>query len=135
MEPIQELKNAVRKFREVDDELRVINKTVYQKREERKILELEISDILKDPQFQAINKLKIDEDGSTISIKRPETWSKPWSLSQKELLEYLKKYMIHRLHLSEDDAESTYRWIIEEKKKTLLASEYSFTRKVSEEDE
>ena len=82
---MNDLKNCIKQYREIDDEIRDLNKQVYDKRDARKIVELEIADIIRDPQFNSIKKIKLEEDGSTISFKRPNEWVKPWSLSQKDL--------------------------------------------------
>ena len=46
---MQDLKGCIKQYKTVDDELRALNKEVYDLREKRKMLEVEISDILRDP--------------------------------------------------------------------------------------
>lgn len=88
---MEELKTCVRRYRDLDNQIREINKNVGTLRERRKIVELEIGDFLKSPQFSQHNILAL-EDGSRINVQRPQQWSKPWSLSKKSLGEHLVNY-------------------------------------------
>jgi hypothetical protein len=128
-----DLKSCIKQYREIDDELRELNRQVFKKRDDRKVVELEIADIIKDPKYNASKKIKLEEDGSTISFKRPNEWVKPWSLSQKDLKDLATQYFTKNGHLNADDL---VKFIIETKKQTLVASEFSFTRTVpGEQDE
>jgi hypothetical protein len=128
-----DLKSCIKQYREIDDQLRELNKRVYEKRDARKIVELEIVDIIRDPKYNAIKKIKLEEDGSTISFKRPNEWVKPWSISQKDLKDLVGQYFTKNGPLNPDEL---VKYIIETKKQTLVASEFSFTRTVpGEQDE
>lgn len=130
---MNDLKNCIKQYREIDDEIRDLNKQVYEKRDARKTVELEIADIIRDPQFNAIKKIKLEEDGSTISFKRPNEWVKPWSLSQKELKELATQYFAVAGQLS---ADGLVKFIVDTRKQSLVATEFSFTRTVpGEQDE
>ena len=130
---MNDLKNCIKQYRQIDDEIRDLNKQVYEKRDARKTVELEIADIIRDPQFNSIKKIKLEEDGSTISFKRPNEWVKPWSLSQKELKELTTQYFAGSSQLS---ADGLVKFIIETRKQSLVATEFSFTRTVpGEQDE
>ena len=129
-EAINDLRRCVKQYRAVDDEIRELNKTVYSKREDRKVIEMEMTDLMKLPQFGDIDKLKIDDDGSTIKIGRPGGYSKPWSLSKKELKTLLESYFVpgHRM-----DAESCFNFILEERQRALVAKDFDFSRVIPEE--
>jgi uncharacterized protein YllA (UPF0747 family) len=130
---MNDLKNCIKQYREIDDEIRDLNKQVYEKRDARKTVEQEIAVIIRDPQFNAIKKIKLEEDGSTISFKRPNEWVKPWSLSQKELKELATQYFTVA---GEFNAETLVKFIIDTRKQSLVATEFSFTRTVpGEQDE
>lgn len=130
MAALEQLKSSVRKYRDVDNELRELNKTVYDKREERKCIELEISDVLKLPQFQGFDKLKIDEDGSTIRIKRPETFEKPWSLSKKEMKALLEEFFAGPLP---KNADACFEYVVSRRRRDLVSGEFEFTRVIPNE--
>jgi hypothetical protein len=110
----------VRKYRNLDDELKELNAKVYKLREDKKFVENEMSDILRRANFQNLHKLEIQDDGSYIKIQRPETWSKPWSLSQKELKDLLSSYT--------GPISDLFRWIVERKKQDMISKEFAFKR-------
>lgn len=127
-----ELVQCVRKYRILDDKLKELNKDVYKLREDRKILEMEMSDLLKVPQFATINKLEINDDKSVIKIQRPDMWSKPWSLSAKELKNLLEEYF---KTVGPYNAEGAHAFIVDRRKSDLVSSEFSFNRiSVAEDD-
>jgi hypothetical protein len=130
MAALEQLKHCVRKYREIDNELRDLNKQVYDKRETRKCVELEISDVLKLPQFQSFDKLKIDEDGSTIRIKRPETYEKPWTLSKKELKALLDEFFAGPLPKNSD---ACFEYVVSRRRRDLVGGEFEFTRVIPNE--
>ena len=76
-------------------------------------------------------KLKIEDDGSTIKIQKPETYSKPWNLSKKDLQSILGSYFAST---SMPNAQSCYDYICNDRKAKLVATEFAFTRIVAEED-
>jgi hypothetical protein len=119
----RDLVKAVRKYRAYDDELKDLNAKVHKLRENKKFVENEMSDILRRANFQNLHKLEIQDDGSYIKIQRPQTWSKPWSLSQKELKDLIGSYT--------GPISDLFRWIVERKKQDMVAQEFSFKRIMS----
>ena len=119
----RDLVKAVRKYRAYDDELKELNAKVHKLRENKKFVENEMSDILRRANFQNLHKLEIQDDGSYIKIQRPQTWSKPWSLSQSELKDLIGSYT--------GPITDLFRWIVERKKQTMVAQEFSFKRIMS----
>jgi len=130
-EAIRDLKRCVKQYREVDDKLRALNREVFDKREARKIVEMELADLMKVEGFAEFRKLKIEEDGSTITIQRPQEWSKPWSLSKKDLKDLLERYFNSTNSPSADKA---FEFITEAQKNKLTATDFNFSRVVPEED-
>jgi phage pi2 protein 07 len=129
---MEDLKRCIKQYREVDDQLRELNRQVYWKRDMRKLVESEIAEIIKAPEFQNFKKVKVEEDGSTITIKRPNEWTKPWSLSQKELKELLNQYFAVSNNINADEL---FKYIIETKKQALVSGDYSISRVVPGENE
>jgi alpha-acetolactate decarboxylase len=123
----RDLVKAVRKYRNYDDELKTLNTKVYKLREDKKFVEIEMGDILRRANFQNLHKLEIQDDGSYIKIQRPETWSKPWSLSQKELKDLTASYFASRTAQTLT-ADGMFQWIVEHKKRDMVAREFSFKR-------
>ena len=130
-EAINDLKRCVKQYRDVDNEIRLLNKNVYDKRETRRIVQMEMADLARLPQFASVDKLKIDDDGSYIRIQRPETYAKPWSLSKKELIDLNMAYFASTTTPTADGC-STF--IIEHRKRSLIGKEFEFTRITTDDD-
>jgi hypothetical protein len=86
----ENLRAAVARYAALDDELQELNRQVYQRREARSIIEMEIGDILRSPAYSTFNKLSVGN--SEIAVKRPQQWSNPWSLSKGALMRYGTQY-------------------------------------------
>jgi hypothetical protein len=127
----RDLVKCVRNFRSIDDKLKDLNKQVYKLREDRKFIENEMSDILKRTNFQGISKLEIQDDGSFIKIQRPESWNKPWSMSTKDLQNKIQDYF---KQTTRPTAEECFKFIVETKKKELVAKDFAFTRVLALQD-
>jgi len=124
------LKQYLRNYREIDNELRDLNKTVYEKRDARKEVEKHITQILERQEFVEYNKLKLEDDGSVFRIQRPNNWNKPWALSQKELQKLLDEYFQSN---STKNSEECFKFICERRKKDLVATEFNVTRVLPDE--
>ena len=127
-----QLRELTKDYRKYDDELRALNSRVYELREVRKNVEVLMIDILKKDEFKTFNKLKINEDGSTIKIQRPQTWTKPWNISQKDLRGLIDAYFESAINPNPTDC---YNFILAQKKSSLIADEFCITRTVANENE
>jgi predicted nuclease with TOPRIM domain len=120
-----ELVACVRKYRALDDRLKTLNQETHKLREDRKIIEMDMSDLLRTPEFATISKLEINDDQSVIKIQRPDMWSKPWSLSAKDLKTHLENFWKTPLPKT---PESCYNYIVDKRKNELVSTEFSFNR-------
>jgi hypothetical protein len=127
---MQELKDCIRRYRDTDNDISLLNKTIYSLREKRKILEVELGSILVQPQFSGYEKLGLEDDGSVIRIQRPNSWSKPWSLSKKDLQESVTTYFASN---QTPTAEGCLEFIFQQQKTKLVATDFNFTRIVKNE--
>ena len=123
---MEDLRTTMRSYRQLDDAIRELNKQVGPLREQRKIKELQLGDILKSPEFQAFNMLKVEDDGSTIKVHRPNTWYKGWSLSKRDLQNYLDHYFENAGPRA--NREDCFTFIVEQQKRSSLADEFKITR-------
>ena len=126
---VSKLRQLTSDYRAYDNELRELNTRVYDLREARKGVEILMVDILKQDAFKEYNKLKIEDDGSIIKIQRPQTWNKPWSISQKELKTLLEAYFDSTTNSNSTDC---YNYILSTKKASLIADEFAISRTVAE---
>lgn len=127
---IEELKACVRRYRDIDNQIREVNKNVNILRERRKITELEISDYLKIPKFSQHNVLAL-EDGSRIKVQRPTQWSKPWSLSKGELSRVLDAYFGST---NQPNSADCLKFIVNKQKQDSVSNEFKLTRIIEDEN-
>lgn len=117
------LKLHLREYREIDNEIRDLNKELYEKRKIRTAVEQNITQILVQPQFDEYKKLKLEDDDSYFRIQRPNTYQKPWSLSKTDLKTLLTEYF---QSTKTPNAEDCNKYICEKRK--IMATEFSITR-------
>jgi hypothetical protein len=127
---MEELKTCIKKYQSIDDKLKVLNKSVYSLREDRRCLELELTDLVQLPEFAPIKKFEIN-DGSHLIVGKPGEWNKPWSLSKKDLAELTERYFNSAVTPT---AKGLTEFIVNEKKKSLVGTDFTFVRVVPEED-
>ncbi len=127
-----ELKNCLNQYRNLDDQLRQLNKLTYDLREKRKIVELEMSDILKAPQMSQVGVLKLENDNSSIKIQRPGTYYKPWSLSKKDLQNYIDHYFENAGQYA--NRKDCFDFIVQQQKQNSVESDFKFTRNIQNEN-
>jgi hypothetical protein len=121
----RDLVSCVRKYRAYDDHLKKLNNAANDVREKKKIVELEMGDILARPTFSHLHKLDISDDKSFIKISRPGQYSKGWSLSTRDLTTYLQEYFAKP---GPKTAEDCAKYIIDKRRAELVSSDFSFSR-------
>jgi hypothetical protein len=118
------LKSRLESYRDVDKRITALNAEVHTLRNGRKVLEVEMAEILRDQQFHSFNEVRLSDDGSVIKIQRPNQWSKAWTLSKKDLQSYLKEYFEST---RSPNADECFNMIVDKKTKALVATEFAFT--------
>lgn len=129
-DPKLQLKNCLQKYRDLDDKVREVNKVVHTLREQRKIVEFEMSDLLKVPQFSNVGVLRLENDNSVIKIQRPGTYLKPWSLSKRDLQNYIDHYFETAGHHA--NRKDCFDFIVQQQKENSVETDFKFTRNVPE---
>lgn len=127
-----ELKERLRVYRELDDQIREINKTVNGLREQRKSVEFEMADLLKSPALLNVGVLKLENDNSTIRIQRPGTYVKPWSLSKRDLQNYIDHYFENAGQRA--NREDCFAFIVQQQKMNSVETDFKFVRTIPTEN-
>lgn len=127
-----ELKSCLKKYRDADDQLRQVNKLASELRERRKIVEFEMADILKQPQMAQVGVLKLENDNSMIKIQRPGTYNKSWSLSKRDLQNYLDHYFENAGQ--SPASRSCFDFILQQQKNDSIETDFKFTRNIPSEN-
>ena len=119
-----ELKAQMTKYILVDNALQEANARSLELRKEKKGTEEFLALLLQYPEVENINTLKNDA-GDTIKVQRPGTWNKGWTLSKKELESMLNTYFDSSV---QPNARECFDFIVEENKKSMISSDFSFSR-------
>jgi hypothetical protein len=125
MDDLSKLKQHLKEYRDVDDKIRTLNEQLNGLREKRKTNELILTELLSHPKFVGFDKLKLEDDGSTIRIQRPQHWNKPWVLPKSTLHTYLQQYFATT---AGPTADSCFAYIEQQQKRALVSNEFSLTR-------
>jgi len=129
----RDLVKAVRKYREYDDKQKELNKEVYKLREAKKLVEEEMAGILKRGPFATLNRLELAGDQSHIEIRRPGTYNKAWSYSQKDLETDAADYFLGSGG-TRAEAKAYVEFVKSRKKAGLVSGDFSFKRVVNVDD-
>jgi hypothetical protein len=127
-----ELKDRLKVYRDLDNQIREVNKVVYDLREKRKMVEYQMVDILKDPQFSSIGMLRLENDNSTIRIQRPGTYSKSWSMSKRDLQNYIDHYFENAGPTA--NCRDCFEFIVQQQKQNAVETDYKITRIIPNEN-
>jgi hypothetical protein len=124
---MDEFRTTVARYTELDNRIRQLNKEVLPLREQRKIVELELVDILKTPAFAQTKNFQFQ--GSTFTAKEPGTWRGTWYLNQSDLRNDLVTFWTSGKPMS---SESCFDHIVEKVRWRTRATEWQITRRVPE---
>lgn len=127
-----ELKNCLKQYRDIDNSVREVNKLVSELREKRKIVEFEMADILKHPEMSQVGALRLENDNSVIKIQRPGTYTKAWSMSKKDLQNYIDHYFENSGQQS--NRKDCFEFIVQHQKADAVETDFKFTRNVPTEN-
>ena len=119
------LKSRFESYCQIDNQIQTLNKDVHSLRTERKKVESEMARLLQDPGMDGYSEIRMTTDNSTIQIQRPNQWSKAWTLSKKDLQSGLNEYF---QKTRSPNAEECFKHIVDNKTKTLVSTEFAFTR-------
>lgn len=121
---LDKLKNHLRSYSKIDNELQDLNKKIYDLRTERRDVETHMASILSGADFAQIDKIQLTEDNSFVKIQRPG-WNKPWSISKKELTTSIESYF---KDTTTPNANDCYAYIVKAQRDKLTSTDFNFTR-------
>lgn len=119
------LKPVLSRYIEVSKRLNEINAKAKELREQRQSIELDLAAAYNESRLkQAPLPGKIDLNASQMvfAVKQPGEWKKGWTLSKKQLEQYL-------IEILPEHGEDVMREIVMRHDRTLVANDYAFDLK------
>jgi hypothetical protein len=123
------LKPVLSRFLEINKRLSDVNARARDLREQRQSVELDLIAVYNESRIKEPLPDKIDLKTSQMvfQVKKPGEWKKGWTLSKKQLAEYL-------IQILPEHGEDVMREIVRLHERTLVSNEYSFDLKSVAED-
>lgn len=121
------LASPLRRYVDLTKRLTDVNAKARELREERQSVELDLAAIYAE-QRELPQKIALNQSKLFFFVKKPGEWKKGWTLSKKQLEEYLRDIL-------PEHGEDVMREIVVRHERKLLATDYSFDVKPFGEDE
>jgi hypothetical protein len=123
---METLASPLKRYVEVTKKLNEVNAKARDLREERSSVELDLVAAYGEA-TELPTKIELNQSKMIFVVKKPLEWKKGWTLSKKQLEEYL-------LEILPEHGEDVFREIVRRHEPKLTAKEYSFDLKsISEE--
>lgn len=121
------LKPVLSEYLEVNKRLTELNSKAGDLRDQRRSLELDLAAVYSEARMKEPLPEKIELNASHLvfQVKKPGEWKKGWTLSKKQLHDYL-------LEILPEHGEDVMREIVRRHEPKLTANDYSFELKPME---
>ena len=120
------LKTYISRYLDVNRKISEINSRANDLRDQRRTVELDLAAAYTEHR-DLPEKIELNQSKMVFVVKKPLEWKKGWTLSKKQLEEYL-------LDILPEHGEDVFREIVRRHEPKLVAKEYSFDLKpISEE--
>lgn len=118
------IKPVLSKYLEVNKKLSEVNARASELRDQRRTVELDLAAAYGEARYKEPlpDKIELKQSHLVFQVKKPGEWKKGWTLSKKQLQEYL-------LEILPEHGEDVMREIVRRHEPKLTATEYSFDLK------
>jgi hypothetical protein len=116
------LKPSLSRYIEISKKLNEVNANAKNLREERQSVELDLTAAYAESRDTLPDKIELKQSHMIFHVKKPGEWKKGWTLSKKQLQEYL-------LEILPEHGEDVLKQIVLRHEPKLLATDYSFDLK------
>jgi hypothetical protein len=120
---MESLKPVLTQYLEVNKRLADVNARANELRDERRTLELDLAAAYAEAPLP--DKIELKQSHLVFQVKKPGEWKKGWTLSKKQLHEYL-------MDILPEHGEDVMREIVRRHEPKLTATDYSFELKPME---
>jgi hypothetical protein len=117
------LKPVLPRYISVSKKLNELNAEAARLRDEKKSLELDLAAVYGTTNEELPNKIELTSSQMIFQVKRPNEWKKGWTLSKKQLTEYLVEI------LGEQRGKDVLEGIIQRHEPKLVADDFGFELK------
>jgi hypothetical protein len=122
---MESLTPVLRRFVEVNKRLSEVNSHASQLRDQRRTLELDLAAAYTESN-DLPSKIELNQSKMTFVMKKPGEWKKGWTLSKKQMQEYL-------MDILPGNGEEVFKEIVRRHEPKLQATDYAFELKSMEE--
>jgi len=121
---MESLKPVLSQYIEVNKRLADVNERASELRDERRSLELDLAAAYAEAHIKEPlpEKIELKTSQMVFQVKKPGEWKKGWTLSKKQLQEYL-------LDILPEHGEDVMKEIVRRHDPKLMATDYSFELK------
>lgn len=117
------LKPVLPRYISVSKKLNDVNAEAARLRDEKKSLELDLAAVYGTTNEELPNKIELTNSQMIFHVKRPNEWKKGWTLSKKQLAEYLVEI------LGEQRGKDVLDGIVQRHEPKLVADDFGFELK------
>ena len=126
---MESLASPLRRYVDITKRLTEMNGKARDLREERQSVELDLAAVYNERKAEDLpQKIALNQSKFVFLVKKPGEWKKGWTLSKKQLEEYLRDIL-------PEHGEDVMREIILRHERKLVTTDYSFDLKPFSEDE
>lgn len=117
---MENLKPVMAKYLEITKRLNELNTKAGELRDAKKSLELDLAAVYNEQELP--DKIELNQSRLVFTVKKPGEWKKGWSLSKKQLEEYLTEIL-------PEHGPDVMKEIIRKHEPKLVANDYTFELK------
>lgn len=117
---MESLTPTLRRYVNISKDLNEVNSRASELRDEKRSIEMDLAAVYSEQTLPV--KIDLNQSKLTFVVKKPGEWKKGWTLSKKQLQEYL-------LEILPEHGEDVFREITRRHEPKLSATDYSFDLK------
>lgn len=116
---MEQLKPVMSRYLQVTKKLNDVNATANELRDERRTIELDLAAVYANPREPLPDKIDLTSSHMVFTVKQPGQWKKGWTLSKKQLEEYI-------LDILPEHGPDLFREIVRRHEPKLVSTDYAF---------
>ena len=116
---MDQLKPVMARYLNITKKLNETNATASELRDQRRTVELDLAALYAHPPEPLPEKIDLTSSHMVFTVKQPGQWKKGWTMSKKQLEEYLHELLPER-------GADVFREIVARHEPKLVATDYAF---------